>query len=99
MAKKNQQVKRLTLRQRLRQDAEKRLDELLRAMQSAAIRVCEEGTTEVDPALLMQLASQPQHGKTLRNTLVTQLANEAEELLERLYNNQMGLPIEGDSDD
>lgn len=94
MAKK----KAMTLRQRLRADADKRLDALERAMISAAVRVCEENDTELNPALLMQLASQPKHGKTLRHQLITDLANEAEAKLEAIYNNQ--LPLSGvDNDD
>lgn len=92
MAKKNQEVKRLTLRQRLRNDAEKRLDEILQMMRQAGARVTDEAGTEIQPSLLMQLASQPNEGKTLRNSLVTQLANEAEAKLEAIYNRQIALP-------
>jgi hypothetical protein len=81
----------MTLRQRLRADAEKKLDAMVQTMNAAGVRVCEEHDSDIDPALLMQLASQPQQGKTLRSDLITRLANEKERALERLYNNQMDL--------
>ena len=84
-------TKSLTLRQRLRLDAEKKLDAMLATMQAAGVRVCEEHDSSIDPALLMQLSSQPQHGKTLRHDLITKLTNEKEVALEKLYNNQMDL--------
>ena len=83
--------KALTLRQRLRADAEKKLNVLINSMLHAGERVVEESDTGIDPALLMQLTSQPQQGKTLRNRLVTQLANEKEAALEKLYNNQLDM--------
>lgn len=89
MPKKNEKA--LTLRQRLRLDAEKKLDAMVSNMGAAAVRVCEEHESEIDPALLMQLASQPTKGKTLRHTLITKLTNEKELVLEKLYNNQMDL--------
>lgn len=81
----------MTLRQRLRADAEKKLETLHRAMRVAGKTVCEDHATNIDPALLMQLASNPEHSKTLRYTLITQLANEKEAALEKLYNNQMDM--------
>lgn len=83
--------KSLTLRQRLRLDAEKKLDRMVLAMQGAAVRVQEEHDSKIDPALLMQLASQPTQGKTLRHDLITVLTNEKETALEKLYNKQMDL--------
>lgn len=83
--------KALTLRQRLRADAEKKLNVLINSMLHAGERVVEEHDTGIDPALLMQLTSQPKHGKTLRHQLITVLANEAEDALEKLYNSQMNL--------
>jgi hypothetical protein len=84
----------LTLRQRLREGAEKKLHLMVLAMEGAANSVLEKHESNIDPLLLMQLASQPNGGKTLRHDLVTALANEAEEELERLYNNQLDLPVE-----
>ena len=99
MSKKKQEVKRLTLRQRLRQDAEKKLDAMISSMRGRAEQCVEEYDSKINPGLLMQLASQPTQGKTLRSKLITELANEREADLERLYNNQMGLPIEESDDD
>ena len=89
MAKKS---KKLTLRQRLRADAEKKLDGMV---EQACERVAgvTEGTS-VDFFRLMQLASQPQHSKTLKHDLVTALANDAEDELERIYNDQQKLALE-----
>lgn len=89
----DQKGKKMTLRQRLRDDSEKKLDLMLKTMWAAGVRVCEEHESGVDAALLMQLASQPKQGKTLRNTLITQLANEAEEVLEALYNKQLDIDL------
>ena len=93
MAKKKQ-----SLRQRLRADAEKKLDRMVLAMQGVGERVCEEHESDMDPMLLMQLASQPTQGKTLRHDLITVLANEKERALEKLYNSQMDL-IQEDSEE
>ena len=90
-------AKKLTLRQRLRQDAEKKLHLMVLAMEGAAERVIEEHNSHIDTLRLMQLASQPNQGKTLRSDLITVLANEAEAEIEALYNKQQGLPL-GDDD-
>lgn len=88
----------LTFRQRLRADAEKKLHLMVLAMEGAAERVTEEHDSNIDTALLMQLASQPNGSKTLRHDLVTQLANEKEAELERIYNDQAKLDL-GDADE
>lgn len=82
---------RVTLRQRLRADAEKKLDAMLATMKAAGERVCDEHGMDINPALLMQLASQPTQGKTLRHDLVTAIANEKERALEKLYNDQLDM--------
>lgn len=82
---------RVTLRQRLRADAEKKLDAMLASMKAAGGRVCDEHGMDINPALLMQLASQPTQGKTLRHDLVTAIANEKERALEKLYNDQLDM--------
>lgn len=82
--------KKVTLRQRLRNAAESKLQGLLEQATEAAAEICK--GTSVDKHLLMQLASTPNGGKTLRNDLITKLANDAEAELEKLYNNQMALP-------
>jgi hypothetical protein len=88
----------LTFRQRLRKDAEAKLDAMITTMGAAGVRVVEEHDSGIDPALLMQLASQPVQGKTLRHELVTKLANEKEDELEKLYNDQAKLDLGGDDD-
>ena len=88
--------KKLTLRQRMRDAAEKKLDRLVDAMRAAGKHVCDEDKVGLDPSLVMQLASQPEQGKTLRHQLITELANEAEAELEKIYNDQLNLiPDEG----
>ena len=89
MSKKKEKA--LTLRQRLRLDAEKKLHLMVLAMEGAAERVLEEHDSHIDKMMLLQLTSQPNHGKTLRHDLVTQLTNEAEAELERIYNEQLDL--------
>lgn len=87
-------AKKLTLRQRLRQDAEKKLDGMIEQA-SEKVATVTEGTS-VDFYLLMQLASQPGQGKTLRDNLITKLANDKEAELEEIYNRQQGLPLGDD---
>lgn len=91
-------AKKMTFRQRLREKAEKKLHLIVLAMEGAAERVTEEYGTNIDAGLLMQLASQPTKGKTLRHDLVTRLANEMEAELEAIFNNQQKLDL-GDKDD
>jgi hypothetical protein len=90
--------KKLSFRQRLRDGAENKLDKMVSTMQAAATRVIEEHDSNINEYLLMQLASQPIQGKTLRHDLVTKLANEAEQELEALYNDQHKLDL-GEGDD
>ena len=87
MAKKS---KKLTLRQRLRADADKKLEAMVEQACEKVATITE--GTSVDFYRLMQLASQPSHSKTLRHDLITALANDAEAELERIYNDQMKLP-------
>lgn len=84
--------KKLTLRQRLRNAAGDKLDGMVEQALEAG-DVITKGTS-VDTPLLLQLASQPNGGKTLRNDLITRLANDAEAELEKIYNSQQPLPIE-----
>jgi len=90
-------AKKMTFRQRLRDGAEKKLNMMVSTMQSAATRVIEEHDSGIDAFLLMQLASQPEQGKTLRHDLVTKLSNEAEAELEKIWNDQQALDL-GDDD-
>lgn len=79
--------KKMTLRQRLRVNAEASLDAIVAVMVTAGERAMQECETELDPLDIMHLMSAKQN-KTLRDKLVTQLANEAEQALEDLYNRQ-----------
>jgi len=83
--------KKLTLRQRLRNDARAKLDGLIEQAQERVTEVV--AGTSIHPALLMQLASQPKRGKTLQHNLVTALTNDAEDELEKLYNKQIALDL------
>lgn len=83
--------KALTLRQRLREQGEEQLEGMLQHATQKVEGVCKR--TNIDPALLMQLASQPTRSKTLRHQLVTILTNQKEAELEKLYNDQLTLPI------
>lgn len=81
--------KKLTLRQRMRQDAEPKLDSLVREAWKAVDAVAKD--TPIPCALLMQLAASPGDHKTLRHKLVTMLANDAERELEALYSRQVAM--------
>jgi len=88
MAKKKGNVQPMTLRQRLRADADKKLDNLVERATEAVDKILED--TPLIAADLMHLASSKQN-KTLRSHMVGVLANSAEEELEKLYNSQMKL--------
>lgn len=79
---------RVTLRQRLRADAEKLLlvirDEAIEQLNKVA------GEHGIDAKDLAKFLSEGQH-KTLRNDLVTLLANNKERELEKLYNDQLDM--------
>jgi hypothetical protein len=81
----------MTLRQRLRADAEKKLDSLIAAAGDAVDEIL--AGTNLAAWDLMHLASSKQN-KTLRAHMVTELANQKEDELERLYNNQQDLDLE-----
>lgn len=87
--------KKTTLRQRLRANAEKKLDEICTTMVTAGHRAVEESETELDARDIMHLLSVKQN-KTLRDKLVTKLANEAEAKLEVFFNQQSGEMFPGD---
>lgn len=92
MPKKND--RKLTLRQRLRADAEKKLDRILKDLELAADRVLDQAGTGLATWDLLHLAGSKQN-KSLRAHMVTQLANEAEAAIERIYNNQQELSLGG----
>lgn len=81
--------KRMTLRQRMRADAEKQLHGLIeQAVEALQPIAAKSGLGVADLAKLIT----PGDHKTLEHTCTTQLANLRERELERIYNDQMGLP-------
>lgn len=90
MPKKKMTLKKLTLRQRLRNDAEAQLDKLVAQAGDAVDQIL--AGTSLTAWDLMHLASSTQN-KSLRAHMVTQLANEKEAELERLYNKQQDLDL------
>ena len=78
----------MTLRQRLRDDADKQLTRLV-SMSMEAVEDVLDGTPLI-AVDIMHLASAKQN-KTLRSHLVGALANAKEQELERLYNKQMDM--------
>lgn len=89
--------KKLTLRQRLRRDAENELSRLVNLMTVAGERVCEEGQTNINYVDLMRVLVAGQN-KTVKAQLITELANEAEAKLEAIYNAQLDM-LPGASND
>jgi hypothetical protein len=92
MTKKNTPAKAITLRQRLRADAEKELDKLIEdAIERVEVLLV--GTSLVSGMDLMRLACSTKN-KSLRQKMVTQIANGKERKLERMYNDQQKLDLE-----
>lgn len=93
MSNKKNKIKKMSLRQRLRQRADGRLDELQGLVNVAMIRVGEEADTDINlyDVLRMMVGTQT---KTIREKLITELANEEERRLEDLYNSQQALDLE-----
>lgn len=96
MTKGKSVVKEMTLRQQLRAQAEEKLDALERLLNAAAIRVGEEAGTQINVYDVMRMMVNKQN-KTVRAQLVTDLANEAEAALIKIWNDQQKLPL-GDDD-
>ena len=90
-------ARKMTFRQRLRAEAEERLDNIRSLMTIAAMRACEEANTDINPHDVMRLVSGTQT-KSLRTRLITELANEKEAELEKIYNNQQDLGLESTDD-
>lgn len=97
MANKKTKAKAMTFRQRLRAQSGDRLKKIESAMYGAAVRVCEEAETEINPADVMRLMTGGQT-KTLRDRLIGEIANETEKELEALYNKQIDLGLQGAED-
>lgn len=80
--------KKLTFRQRLRADASDYLDTLINTVHNSAAAVASEtGATSKD---LLRLACGG-HVKSLREAVITKLANAREAELEAIYNQQQDL--------
>jgi len=95
---KTKKPKQLSFRQRLRAQSAERLDKIESTMRGAAIRVCEESDTKINPAHVMRLMTGGMT-KTLREQLITELSNETENALEEIYNNQQKLALGDDNGD
>lgn len=86
MSKKKTSTK--TLRQQIREKAELRLDGLIEQVRDAVAKVLEDTTLDMDHVMGMCCKTQT---STLREQLVTRLANEAEADLMKLWNDQTNL--------
>lgn len=89
-------AKGLTFRQRLRAQSADRLEEIQMAVAKAADSAMEDADTDINVHDVMRLLCAGQT-KTLREQLITELSNEAEAELEKIYNRQIGLLPEGDN--
>lgn len=78
----------MTLRQRLREQSEERLDKIVATMLAACNRVSDEHQTDINMFDVMRLISGTQT-KTVRERLVVDLTNEREVQLEKFFNNQV----------
>jgi len=97
MAKKTKKAKPMSFRQRLRVQSADRLDIMEEAVR-IAVRDVVAPHSAVNPHDIMRLLCTGQT-KTLREDLITQLANETEAELEAIYNKQMNLlPEDPDGD-
>lgn len=85
-------LKKETLRMQMRISAEKQLEHVEAVMATAGERAVMECNTNIDPLDVMRLMSGTQT-KTLRDKLVTQLANEAETELMDIWTNQQSLDL------
>ncbi len=92
---KKSKAKRVTFRQRMRAQSDERLSAMIVAMREAGQRICKESKTEINPYDVMRLSCSNQT-KSLRYRVVTDLANEHEAELERIYNSQQELPLKAE---
>jgi hypothetical protein len=86
--------KKQTLRQKLRRDAEAKLLGLMEQTRDSVSEIAN-GAGLSGPDLIRVCATG--YNKTLRDQLVSLLANQAEAELMRIYNNQQGLPLGDDN--
>jgi hypothetical protein len=85
-------VKQMTLRQHLRAEAQTKLAEIEKLVRIGVERALEEAGVELNPADVMRLCLGGQT-KTVKEQLITDLANSAEAELLRIWNNQQDLPL------
>ena len=90
-------AKKMTFRQRLRADAEDKLQQMESTVRLLATDALKSEGTTINPFDVMRLASGTQT-KSLRYRLIGELANEKEAELEALYNKQQDLPLKAGSD-
>lgn len=83
----------MTFRQRLRAKSEEKLVEIVAEATTKLRKVATNNGLKVGD--LAKLCSPGEH-KTIFDSMVTQLANNTEADLEKIYNNQMGFPLGGD---
>lgn len=86
MAKTKSEAKRMTLRQRLRADAEEQLHYLKQGVVDACKKVVGQ-TSEINALDVMRLCC-TEHTKSLEHRVITELANEKEDRLQRFYEEQ-----------
>jgi hypothetical protein len=95
--KKSKKVK-VSFRQRLRNDAAEQLYTLKRKFEDACEDVVIAESTGIEKRDVFRLLAGGQT-KTLEERLVTELANEKEDALERMYNSQQDLSFGTKEDD
>lgn len=93
---KKEVIKQMTLRQQMRAQAADKLAELEKLVHSGVLRALEEAGVELNPHDVMRLCVGGQT-KTVREQLITDLANLAEAELLRLWNNQHTFPLGDDN--
>lgn len=96
MAKNKNIVKKATLRQQLRAQAEEKLAHIQGLVVVGVERALEEAGVELNPSDVMRLCLGGQT-KTVHEQLITDLANQAEADLLTLWNNQQALPLGDDN--
>lgn len=83
-------AKKMTLRQRLRHDADEKIGELEQLVSKAVTDAVEGAGVELNPYDVMRLCTGGQT-KSLRERVITELANQKEAELEKIYNDQQDL--------
>jgi hypothetical protein len=85
-------IKKMTLRQQLRAQAEEKLETVQKLVLTGVQRALEEADVELNKFDVMRLCIGGQT-KTVHEQLVTDLANQAEAKLLEIWNNQQQLPL------